>query len=102
MFLFLRLCAETMTQLRRLGVKVTLPGHPIYPRISCLLNISGTFEWFSLNFTQNVCFFLSETMCKTYDSTMQTQCQGHTTRGSDLPFNFVYVPYLLNPLKEAH
>ena len=32
---------------------------------------------------------LSETMYRTYDSSMQTEGQGHTSRSCDLPLNFV-------------
>ena len=57
MFLSARRCAETMTQLRRLKVKVPHQGHVIYPSI-CVRSISPEpFERFSLNFTQ---MFLSD------------------------------------------
>ena len=46
-----RLCAEPMTQLCRLIVKVTVRGHiGIFSRILCLLHISLSQEGFSLNF----------------------------------------------------
>ena len=48
----MRECAEVMTQLHRLQVKVTLHGHVIYPLIHVRSIFPETFERFSLNFTQ--------------------------------------------------
>ena len=128
MLLSVRQCAEPMTQIRILKVKVTLQGHMIYPSI-CVRSITPKpFERFSLNFTQIFVFVrgcaehitqlprlnvtgqgqkiyllilcplhfslalqaifiklypnvpLSVIMCRTYDSAMQTQGQGHTFR----------------------
>ena len=60
MFLSVRRCAESLTQLCRLKVKVTIQGHGIYPWI-CVRSISPErFERFSLNFTQ---MFLSVRRC---------------------------------------
>ena len=42
MFSSVRLCAESMTQLPRRKVKVTLKGHRIYPWTLCPLHISWT------------------------------------------------------------
>ena len=76
MFLSVRRCAEPMTQLRRLNVKVTLQGHGIYPLISCRSISPQPFVRFSLNITQM--FLFSEFVCTIYDSARQTQCQCHT------------------------
>ena len=52
MFLSVTECAEPMTMLHKLKVKVTLQGLVIYPLI-CVRSISPEpFERFSLNFTQ--------------------------------------------------
>ena len=52
MFLSVKQCAEPITRLCWLGVKVTLQGHVIYPSI-CVCSVSPKpFERFSLNFTQ--------------------------------------------------
>ena len=41
-------------------------------------------------------------VCRTYDSAMQTQGQGHTSGSWDWPLYFVSDPYLLNALKDFH
>ena len=87
-----RQCVESMTQLHRLKVKVTLQGHGNYPSI-CVCSISPeSFERFSLNFTQM--FHFSDSMCRTNDLAMHTQGQGHTSRSYDLPLNFVSAPII--------
>ena len=74
MFLSVRLCAEPMTQLCRLKVKVTLQGYVIYSSV-CVYSISPEpFEQFSLKYHLNVLF-----VYRTHDSAMQTQSQGHTS-----------------------
>ena len=60
MFLSTRGCAEHMTQLPRLKVKVTCQGHVIYPSIRVRSIPPESFERFSLNFTQ---MFLSVRRC---------------------------------------
>ena len=62
MFLLVRRCAEIMTRLQRLNVKVTFQkGHVIYYPSICVRSISPEyFERFSLNFTQ---IFLSVRWC---------------------------------------
>ena len=52
MFLSVRLCAESMTPLSRLKVKVTLQGHVIYLSIPVCSISTEPFERFSLNITQ--------------------------------------------------
>ena len=42
MFLLVRQCAESMSQLQRLKVKVTVQGQRLYPWILCPLHISWT------------------------------------------------------------
>ena len=60
MFLSVRRCAEFMTRLPRIKVKVTSQDHVIYPSI-CVRSMSPeSFERFSLNFTQ---MFLSVIRC---------------------------------------
>ena len=73
MFLSVRLCAEPMTPLDRFKVKVTLNSHGIYPSILCQRNIS-----YFIKLHTNVP--LSEVVCRTNDSVMQTQGLGHTSR----------------------
>ena len=46
MFPLVRQCAEPMTQLRRLKVKVTVQWHKLYPWILCPLHIIEPFERF--------------------------------------------------------
>ena len=45
---------------------------------------------------------LIEMLCRTHDSAMQTQSQGHTLRSWDLPFIVMSAPYLLKDLKDFH
>ena len=75
MFLPVRRCAEHMTQLPKLKVKVVGQGQRIYPSILGRLHISWTFQAVFNTLHPNVP--LSVTMCRTYDSAMQTQGQGH-------------------------
>ena len=66
MFISVRRCAEIMTRLHRLKVKVTLQGHVIYPsiRVRC---ISPEYFWtLFINLHSNVP--LSEVECRTNDS----------------------------------
>ena len=60
MFLSVRRCAEPMTRLHRLKVKVTIQSHGIYPSILVSSISPEPFERFSLNFTQ---MFLSVRWC---------------------------------------
>ena len=60
MSLSVRRCAEYITQLPRLKVKVTGQGHVIYPSIRVCSISPASFERFSLNFTQ---MFLSVRRC---------------------------------------
>ena len=52
MFLLVRQCAEPMTQLQRLKIKVTVQGQRLNPWIFCLLHISEPFERFLSSFCQ--------------------------------------------------
>ena len=81
MFLSVRRCAEPMTRLHRLKVKVTLQSHGIYPSIRVRSVSPELFERFSLTLTQ---MFLS---VRWYAETM-IQGQGHTSRSWNLPLNF--------------
>ena len=74
MFLSVRRCAELMTRLHRLKIKVTLQSHG-FTLQNRVRSIST--DLFSLNFTQ---MFLSVT---------QIQGQGHTSKSWNLPLNFV-------------
>ena len=68
MFLSVSQCAEPMTQLPKLKVKVTVQGYPFI----CVCSISPEpFERFALNFGQMLI------SVRWYDSTAQTQSQGH-------------------------
>ena len=74
MFLLVRQCAEPMTQLQRLKVKVTVKGHRLYPWILCLLNISWTLWKIFMKFWSNA--YLIKALCWALDSTTQTMDQG--------------------------
>ena len=52
MFLSVTRCAEPMTRLHRLKVKVTLQNHVIYPSIHVRSISPEPFERFLVNFTQ--------------------------------------------------
>ena len=80
MFLSMRRCAESMTQLPRLKVQITVQGHAIYPWISWPPHISRTLQIFSLNFIQ-------ETMCRIHDTATHTQGHSHTSISRLSPFN---------------
>ena len=73
MFTLVRWCVEPITQWCRLKVKVTIEGHP---SLSCLLHISWTLWKTSMKLWSNVC--LSEAMCRTHNSSILTQGQGHS------------------------
>ena len=60
MFLSVRQCAEHMTQLPRLKVKVTGQGNVLYPSIHVRSISPESFEQFSFNFTQ---LFISVRPC---------------------------------------
>ena len=94
MFASVRWCAELIAQLCWLKVKVTVEGHQFEPWILRPLHCHS--DCF-VNFWSN--FRLSEIMCRTYNSTMQTQGQGYNWRSS---VSFLFAPYLLNPLKDFH
>ena len=78
-------CAEPMTQPCRLKVKVTVEGHGIEPWISCPLNISFMPGRIFIKLWSNV--HLSEMMCRTHNSTMQTQGQDHRWRSQVWAFH---------------
>ena len=80
MFLKMRRCAKSMTQLPRLKVQITVQGHAIYPWISWPPHISRTLPIFSLNFIQ-------EAMCRIYDIALQTHGHGHTSISCFSSFN---------------
>ena len=63
-------CAEPITQ-----VKVTVEDHKFEPCIWCRLHISFTPGRIFFKRWSNVC--LSEMMCRTHNSAMLTQGQGH-------------------------
>ena len=93
MFLSVSWCAEPMTRLCRLKVKVM--GFTVefgVPSIS-----PKPFEQFSFNFTQ---MLISVMMIRSNDSARQIQ--SHNFRSWNLPLNFVSAPYLLNPLNDLH
>ena len=84
-----RQCAQHMTQLPRLKVKVT--GKGIYLWILCRHHISWTDWAIFIKLHPNVP--LSETMCKTYD--LATQSRSHF-KVMGYTFQFESAPYLLN------
>ena len=87
MFASVRWCAEPITQLCWLKVKVTIEGHQFEPWILRALHCHSDRL---VVFGSNVC--LSEMACRTYNSTMQTEGQGHNWRSS---ISFLFAPYLL-------
>ena len=99
-FLLVILCAEQMTQLPRLKVKVTSQRPRIYPWISCSLHISWTL-W-SISMILHSYFPLSKKLCWAHDPATQTQCQGHQSWSKGLPLNLVFAQYLLNSLIDFH
>ena len=94
MFASVRWCAEPINQLCWLNVKVTIEGHQFEPWILRPLHChSDCFVKFGSNVR------LSEMMCRTYNSTMQTQGQGDNWTSF---VSFLSAPYLLNPLKDFY
>ena len=85
MFALVRWCVEPITQRCRLKVKVTIEGHP---SLSCLLHISWTLWKIFMKLWSNVC--LSEAMCRTHNSSMPTQGQGHSKRSWVWALNFMF------------
>ena len=75
----------------QLKVKVTIEGHKFEPWISCQRHISFTPGRIFIKLWSNV--HLSEIMCRTHNSTMPTQDQGHNWRSRVWAFNFVSAPY---------
>ena len=97
-FLSVRRCAESMTQLCRLKFKVTLQGHVIYLSIHVCSISPEPFKRFSLNSTQ---VFLSLRWCiehMTQLPRLKVTGQGNP----DLPLNFLSTPYIPNPLGDFH
>ena len=85
-FVLVMRCAELITQACRFKVKVTVKGHEFEPWISCSLHISWTLWKILIKFGSNV--RLSEMMCRTHSSAMQTQGQGHNWRPLVWAWNF--------------
>ena len=73
----LRRCAEPMTQLRTVNVKLTLKGIGIYRSILCPLHIFRTLCTIFGKLHSTVP--LGETVCRTHDSATLTQGQGYTS-----------------------
>ena len=76
-FASVRWCAEPITQLCWFKVKVTIEGHQFEPWILRPLHCHSDCL---VKFGSNV--RLSEMMCRTYNSMMQIQGQGHNWRSS--------------------
>ena len=75
---FGQMFASVDVQPCQLKVKVTGQGHGFEPWISCPLHISYTPGRIFFKRWSYVC--LSETMCRTHNSTMPSQGQGHSSR----------------------
>ena len=71
----LRRCAEPMTQLRTVKVKLTLRGNGIYPSILCPLHTFRTLYTIFVKLHSTV--LLGETVCRTHDLATLTQGQGY-------------------------
>ena len=84
MFTSVGQCAEPITKPFGLKVKVTVEGHKFEPWIWCRLHISFTPGRIFFKRWSNVC--LSEMMCRTHNSAIQTQGQGHNWRPALLSF----------------
>ena len=87
MFASVSRCAEPISQPCQLKVKVTGQGHGFEPWILCPLHISYTPGRIFFKLWSYVC--LSETMCRTHNSTMPTQGQGHSSTSRVWTLNFV-------------
>ena len=73
----LRRCAEPMTHLRKVKVKLTLKGNGIYHSILCPLHIFQNFCTILVKLHST--FPLGETVCRTQDSATLTQGQGYAS-----------------------
>ena len=89
MFASVSQCAEPIIQPCQLKVKVTGQGHRFEPWISCPFHISYTPGRIFFKLWSYVC--LSGTICRTHNSTMLTQGQGHSSRSR-------FEPWILCPL----
>ena len=87
MFASVSRCAEPISQSCQLKVKVTGQGDGFEPWISCPLHISYTPGRIFFKLWSYVC--RSETMCRTHNSTMLKQGQGHSSRSQVWALNFV-------------
>ena len=90
MFTQLGQCAEPITQPCWLKVKVTVEGHEFEPWILCWLHISFTPGRIFFICWSNIC--LSEVMCRTHNSALLTQGQGHNWRSPVWALNFEATP----------
>ena len=90
MFALVSRCAKPITEACWLKIKVTVKGHEFESWISCRLHISWTLWKIFIRFGSNVC--LSEMMCRTHTSTMQTHGQGHNWRPPVWALNFDVAP----------
>ena len=72
-----RRCAEPMTQLRIVNVKLTLKGNGIYPSTLCPLHIFRTLCTIFVKLHGTVP--LGETVCRTRDSATLTQGHGYVS-----------------------
>ena len=96
MFVSVSRCAEPISQPCQL--KVTGQGHWFEPWISCPLHISYTPGRIFFKLSSYVC--LSEMVCRTHNSTMPTQGQGHSSRSQVWALNFVSALHLLYQWKD--
>ena len=98
MFLLVRRCVEVMLSFAdsRSRSHFKVMGFTLHFLVSSIS--PEPFERFSFKFHLNVP--LSETVCRTHNSAMQSEGQGHTSRSCDLPF--LSTPYLQNSLKGFH
>ena len=91
MFTLVRRYAESITQPCWLKVKVTVQGHGFEPWILCPLCISFTPGRIFSQLWSNV--RLSGTMCRTHNSAMGTEGQGHGLRSRVWALNFMSSRY---------
>ena len=96
MFTSVSRCAEPISEPYQL--KVTDQGHGFDPWILCPLHISYTPGRIFFKLWSYVC--LSEMICRTHNSTMPAQGQGHSSRSQVWALNFMSALYLLYQWKD--
>ena len=100
MFSSQRQYAESITQPSGFKIKVAVEGHVLDPFILYPIHISFSVETIIIKLWSSV--HISETVCGTHNSTMQTQGQGHNWRSWIWALHFLSAPYVLYHWKDFH